>query len=169
MRYDGPGNADGPPTLDLCIVGIAAAGLNILLAPVVLSQQGPQLGTFSKGLASLSFLSILAVSIIITFVQFKAVDLINTYGNDIGVYAYGEDKYIVFTWVAVIVMLLGAAAELFGERIASWNIPRVWSGIYQGCRRRVLFSSVLIWDWSRCEGSAMRPKKNVRAVHLVDK
>lgn len=78
-------------------MAIAAAGLNILFAPVVLSQQGSELSIFNKGLASLSFLSILATSIVITFVQFKAVGLINTYGNDIGVYIYGGHKYTIIT------------------------------------------------------------------------
>jgi len=47
--------------------------------------------------------------------RFKAVDLINTYGNGIGVYAYGGGRYMVLTWIAVLVMLLAVAAELFGN------------------------------------------------------
>jgi hypothetical protein len=77
-------------------------------------------------------LALLSASIIITFVQVKATDVINTYRNDIGVYTYTGGKYMVFTWVAVVFMLLGAAAEIFGEKIASWNIPRVWSVAYEG-------------------------------------
>lgn len=80
---------------------------------------------------SLAFLSLLAASVVITFVQLKVVDLVNTHGNSIGVYAYGGNRYMVFTWVAVVFMLLGASAELFGDIIASWNIPRVWSGVYE--------------------------------------
>jgi hypothetical protein len=41
-----------------------------------------------------------------TIVQVKVVDLINTNGNNIGVYAYRGDKYLALTWVAVVVMFL---------------------------------------------------------------
>jgi hypothetical protein len=116
----------------LYIVGIATAGFNIATAPLILLQQSSHLGPLCKGSAAISFLSLLAASIIITFVQFKAVDLINKYGNDIGLYAQAGGKYMVFTWVAVIFMLLGASAEIFGEKVASWNIPRVWSRVYEG-------------------------------------
>ena len=114
----------------LYIVGIATAGLNILTAPVILFQESSQLGRFCKGSATISFSSFLAASIIITFVQFKAIDLVNTYGNDIGVYARGGGKFMVFTWVAVMFMLVGASAELFGEKIASWNRRRGWPATY---------------------------------------
>lgn len=105
----------------LYIVGIATAGLNILTAPVTLLRQSSHLSYFCKVSTLLSFLSLLTASIIITFVQLESVDLINAYGNDIGVYAYGGGKYMVFTWVAVMFMLLGAAAELLGDKISSWN------------------------------------------------
>ena len=111
----------------LYIAGIATAGLNIITPPIILLHQSSWLGQFSKGLASLSFLSLLAASIITTFVQFKAIDLINKYGNDIGVYASGGGKYMAFTWVAVLVMFIAAVADMFGEKLASWDIPRVWS------------------------------------------
>jgi hypothetical protein len=115
----------------LYAVGISTAGLNICSAILVRFNKTLRFTRICKGLASLSFLSLLAASIVITFVQLKAVDLINTYGNDIGLYAYGGNKYMIFTWVAVMFMLLGASAELLGERIAGWNTKREWSGVYQ--------------------------------------
>ena len=111
----------------LYIVGISATGLNIVTPPIVLLRERSRLGQFSKGLASLSFLSLLAASIIITFVQFKAVDLINKYGNDIGVYASGGGEFMAFTWVAVLFMFIVVVADTCGERMATWDIPRVWS------------------------------------------
>jgi hypothetical protein len=116
----------------LYVVGITTTGLNIVTAALALFHIRSQHSLFGKGLASLSFLSLLAASIIITLVQVKAVDLINTYGNSIGVYAYGGGRYMVLTWIAVLVMLLAVAAELFGQIIASWNIRRVWAGVYEG-------------------------------------
>lgn len=62
------------------------------------------------GLASISFLALLIASIIITVVQIKAVDLINKYGNDIGVYAYKGGKYLALTWAAVALMFLAKMA-----------------------------------------------------------
>lgn len=116
----------------LYVVGITTAGLNIATATLAICRKRSQHRLFRKWLASLSFLSLLAASFIITFVQVKAVDLINTYGNSIGVYAYGGGRYIVLTWIAALVMLLAVAAEVFGEVIASWNIPRAWAGVYKG-------------------------------------
>jgi hypothetical protein len=105
----------------LYILGIATAGLNIVTIALVFLRLRLEHSLFDKGLASLSFLSLLAASFIITYVQFKAVDLINTYGNDIGVYAYGGDTYMVLTWIAVLVMLMAATAEMFGESITRWG------------------------------------------------
>jgi hypothetical protein len=116
----------------LYIVGIATAGLNIFTAPLTFFQQRAQLRLCGKGLACLSFVSLLAASIIITFVQFKAVDLINKNGNSIGVYADGGERYMVFTWVAVLIMFLGATTEMFGQRIAGSNMLEGWNRIYEG-------------------------------------
>lgn len=113
----------------LYIIGIAMAGLMIVAASSMLLQQNSHLRRLCKWSVALSFLALFSASIIITFVQVKATDVINTYGNDIGVYAYTGGKYMVFTWVSVVFMLFGAAAEIFGEKVASWNIPRAWSGV----------------------------------------
>ena len=112
-------------------MGIVTASLNICTALVIRFKENLRVARVCKGLASLSFLSLLTALIVITFVQFKAVDLVNTYGNGIGVYAYRGDRYMVSTWVAVTFMLLGASAGLFGEIIGSWNLPRVWSSVCQ--------------------------------------
>jgi SUR7/PalI family len=106
----------------LYIVGISTAGLNICTAPLTFFQQRAQLRLCGKGLACISFVSLLAASIIITFVQLKAVDLINKDGNSIGVYADGGERYMVFTWLAVLIMFLGAAAEMLRDRIVGWNM-----------------------------------------------
>ena len=112
----------------LYLVGIAAAGLNILTVAAALFLHSSRLGPFGNlGLASLSFLSLLIASIIITIVQVKAVDLINTNGNNIGVYVYRGDKYLALTWVAVVVMFLAVVEiiPLLRERIGRWNILKV--------------------------------------------
>jgi hypothetical protein len=82
-------------------MGTAATGLTIFTMLIAIFLHASRLISFGKwGLASLSLLSLLIASLIITIVQLKAVDLINKYGNDIGVYTYKEGKYLVLTWVA---------------------------------------------------------------------
>jgi hypothetical protein len=98
-------------TFVLYAIGIAAAGCAILASLVAFFLHGSRLISFGNwGLASISFLALLIASIIITVIQSKATKLINKYGNDIGVYAYKGEKYLVLTWVAVAVMFLAMLA-----------------------------------------------------------
>jgi hypothetical protein len=102
-------NAALDATFILYAIGIAAAGLAILASLVALLLHGSRLVSFGNwGLATLSFLALLIASIIITVLQAKATNLINKYGNDIGVYAYKGGKYLTITWVSVAVMALAA-------------------------------------------------------------
>lgn len=94
-------------TFVLYAIGIAAAGLCILTSLVAVFLHGSRLVSFGNwGLASLSFLTLLIASIIVTVVQSKAVHIINKYGNEIGVYAYRGNKYLILTWVSVACMFL---------------------------------------------------------------
>jgi hypothetical protein len=95
----------------LYAMGTAAAGVSIFTALIALFLHGSRLVSFGNwGLASLSFFALLIASLIITIVQIKAVDLINKYGNSIGVYAYKGNKFLILTWVAVAIMLLAVTA-----------------------------------------------------------
>lgn len=92
-------------------IGIAAAGVSIITAFIALFLHGSHFVSFGNwSLTCLSFFALLAASLIITIVQVKAVDLINKYGNSIGVYASKGNKFLVLTWVAVGIMLLTVAA-----------------------------------------------------------
>jgi hypothetical protein len=95
----------------LYAMGTAAAGVSIFTALIALFLHGSRLVSFGNwGLASLSFFALLIASLITTIVQIKAVDLINKYGNSIGVYAYKGNKFLILTWVAVAIMLLAVTA-----------------------------------------------------------
>lgn len=95
----------------LYAMGTAAAGISIFTSLVSLFLHGSHFVLFTNwGLASLSFFTLLIATLIITIVQIKAVDLLNKYGNKIGVYAYKGNKFLVLTWVAVGIMLLAVAA-----------------------------------------------------------
>jgi len=98
-------------TFVLYAIGIAAAGCAIIASLVAFFLHGSRLISFGNwGLASISFVTLLIASIIITIIQSKATHLINKYGNEIGVYAYKGEKYLVLTWVAVACMFLASMA-----------------------------------------------------------
>jgi len=98
-------------TFVLYAIGIAAAGCAILASLVAFFLHGSRLISFGNwGLASISFIALLIASIIITVVQIKAANLINKHGNEIGVYAYKGQKYLILTWVAMAVMFLASMA-----------------------------------------------------------
>jgi SUR7/PalI family len=98
-------------TFVLYAIGIAAAGCAILASLVAFFLHGSRLISFGNwGLASVAFFALLIASIIITVIQSKATKLINKYGNEIGVYAYKGEKYLILTWVAVAVMFLASMA-----------------------------------------------------------
>lgn len=87
-------------------MGAAAAGLASFTAFIALFFHGPRIVSFCNwGVTSFSFFTLLIASLIVTIVQIKAVDLVNKYGNDIGLYAYRGTKYLILTWVADGVML----------------------------------------------------------------
>jgi len=98
-------------TFVLYCIGIAAAGLAILtsLIAIFLLTSSGLFHFLNWSLASMAFLAMLIASIIITVLQNKATDIINKYGNDIGVYAVRGKKFLVLTWVATGVMFLAAA------------------------------------------------------------
>lgn len=88
-------------------IGIAASGLAIIASLAAFFLHGSRLVSFGNwGLASLAFVALLIASIIVTIIQKEATNLINKYGNEIGVYAYRGVKYLMITWVAVAVMFL---------------------------------------------------------------
>ncbi|PBP24074.1 SUR7 protein [Diplocarpon rosae] len=91
-------------------IGIASAGLAILTSALAIFFHGSRLVSVGNfGLALLSFLALAVDSALVTFVQDKAVHIINKYGNAIGVYADKGGKYLALTWTAVVVMFLAAA------------------------------------------------------------
>lgn len=98
-------------TFVLYAIAIAAAGVSILACVVAFFLNGSRLISFGNwGLAFISFLAFLIVSIIVTVIENKAVHTINKYGNDIGVYASKGVKYLTLTWVAMAVMALASLA-----------------------------------------------------------
>lgn len=71
--------------------------------------------------------------------QIKAVNLINKYGNEIGVFAYKGGKYLTLTWVAVAAMFLAACAWVVEFFIGKRNRGREYTekgGRRSGWRHR---------------------------------
>ena len=57
-------------------------------------------------MALLAFIAIGLASALVTAVMVKATDLINQYGNDIGVEASKGNKFLALTWAATGVMFV---------------------------------------------------------------
>lgn len=101
----------------LYAVGATATGLVILSTLITLVSRTSRFSSCDNwGLLSLSFLSLLIASAVTTIVQKNAVAVINKYGNEVGVYAYKGDKYLLLTWAAVVVMFLAGAMEIIAGR-----------------------------------------------------
>lgn len=90
----------------LYCIGIGAAGLSILTSLLAIFLDGRIFSLANGALAALSFFCLLITSIIITIVQNKATGIINEHGNDIGLYAYKGQKFLILTWVSVAAMFV---------------------------------------------------------------
>lgn len=54
----------------------------------------------------MAFLALLIASAISTGIINKVVSIVNTHGNDIGIFAYKGSHFIAMTWAADILVLL---------------------------------------------------------------
>jgi hypothetical protein len=99
-------------TFVLYAIGIASAGLCILLSLLCIFLSLPLLALLDLFLAALSFLTLLLSSIIITVVGKKAAHLINKFGNEAGLHADRGGKYLALTWSSGAVM--GVASIVLG-------------------------------------------------------
>jgi len=115
-------------TFILYAIGIAAAGCAVLASLIAFFLHGSRLISFGNWrLAVISFITLLIASIIITIVQNKATHVINKYGNEIGLYAYKGEKYLIMTWVAVGCMLLASMAWVMEFCVGRRNNKREYT------------------------------------------
>ncbi|TGO21026.1 hypothetical protein BPAE_0247g00040 [Botrytis paeoniae] len=91
-------------------IGVAAAGLAILTSLAAIFITGRLFSFLNWGLASLALLALTIASVIVTVLQNKAAEIINKFGNDIGVYAYKGHKYLILTWAATAVIAVATIA-----------------------------------------------------------
>ncbi|KAK4560800.1 hypothetical protein LTR86_005380 [Recurvomyces mirabilis] len=95
-------------TFVLYCVAIALIGLATLLALISIFFEG-RLSAFLNVLVDLlAFLAIGIASAIATAVAVKAADVINHYGNAVGVSASKGGKFLTLTWVATAVMFVAS-------------------------------------------------------------
>ncbi|KAK0946550.1 hypothetical protein LTR29_002018 [Friedmanniomyces endolithicus] len=100
-------------TFVLYCVAIALVGVAMLLALAGLVVEGRLVAFVNVLVVWLAFLVIGLASAIATAVAVKAVDVINTYGNQIGAQASTGSKFLVLTWVATAVMLVASIVWCF--------------------------------------------------------
>ncbi|KAK6598180.1 SUR7 family protein pun1-like protein 1 [Botrytis cinerea] len=91
-------------------IGVAGAGLAILTSLAAIFITGRIFSFLNWGLASIALLALAIASIIVTVLQNKAAHIINKFGNDIGVYAYKGQKYLILTWAATAVIAVATIA-----------------------------------------------------------
>ena len=94
----------------LYCIGAAAAGLCIIFSLVSFFATGRLSSCLNFLLAIVAFLALAISSAIVTAIIVKATNLINQYGNDIGLYAYKGRKFLAMTWAATAAMLLAMVA-----------------------------------------------------------
>ncbi|KAK5681032.1 hypothetical protein LTS10_006792 [Elasticomyces elasticus] len=100
-------------TFVLYCIAIALIGFAMLLALISIFMEG-RLSAFINVLVDwLAFLAIGLASAIATAVAVKASDVINKYGDKIGVHANKGTKFLTLTWVATAVMLVASMVWCF--------------------------------------------------------
>ncbi|KAK3072478.1 hypothetical protein LTR53_006730 [Teratosphaeriaceae sp. CCFEE 6253] len=100
-------------TFVLYCVAIALIGIAMLLALASIFMQGRLSALVNVLVDWLAFLAIALASAIATAVAVKAADVINKYGDKIGVHADKGSKFLVLTWVATAVMLAASIVWCF--------------------------------------------------------
>lgn len=99
-------------TFVIYCIGIATAGLAMITSLIAVFVTGRLFSLFNLSLDVLAFLALGIASAIATGIMMKATDLINKYGNGVGLYAYKGTKYLAITWAATGAMLLASLAWL---------------------------------------------------------
>ncbi|OBT45596.1 hypothetical protein VE00_03562 [Pseudogymnoascus sp. WSF 3629] len=94
----------------LYCIGAAAAGLCIILALLSFFSTGRLTSCLNFLLAIVAFLALAISSAIVTAIIVKATQVVNQYGNDVGLYAYKGRKFLAMTWAATAAMLLATVA-----------------------------------------------------------
>ena len=105
----------------------------IAIASIFLALVFAIVGVFSDGRLSaltnlltdgLAFFAILLASAIVTVIAVKSTNLINKYGEDIGVHANKGNKFLALTWSTMGVVFLSWCIWCY-EFVASWKRDRV--------------------------------------------
>lgn len=100
-------------TFVLYCIGIGFISIALVCAVLGIFLEG-RLSAFINVLVDwLAFIAIGLASAIATAVMVKSTDVINHYGNDIGINAYKGSKFLVLTWVATGLMLVASVVWCF--------------------------------------------------------
>lgn len=111
----------------LYCIAIALIFLSLIAAFPAIFSNGRLMPCLNLMVTILAFLAIGLASALVTAVIVKGSDVVNHYGNDIGVYAYKGSKFLALTWVAtspMFVTLVAWTVELcFGHRRRQAYVP----------------------------------------------
>lgn len=90
----------------LYCIAIALIALSLVVALVSIFASGRLSACLNFLLCGCAFLAIGLASAIITAVIVKGSEIINKYGNDIGIEAHRGNKFLAITWAATALMLI---------------------------------------------------------------
>jgi hypothetical protein len=90
----------------LYIIAICLIFVALLAALFAVITSGRLSACLNFMLATLAFVAIGLASALVTAVMVKATNLINKYGNDVGVEAHRGGKFLALTWAATALMLI---------------------------------------------------------------
>ncbi|KAI8940440.1 hypothetical protein NX059_004127 [Plenodomus lindquistii] len=90
----------------LYVIAICLIFLALLAALFAVLTSGRLSACLNFMLATLAFLAMAIASSLVTAVMVKATEVINKYGNDVGVVAYRGNKFLALTWAATGLMLV---------------------------------------------------------------
>jgi len=90
----------------LYVLAIIFIFIALVTSVVAILSSGRLSACINVVVAVLAFLAIGLASALVTAVMVKAAEIINQYGNDIGVEAYWGGKFLALTWAATGLMLV---------------------------------------------------------------
>ena len=93
-------------TFVLYCISIALIFLCLITAVIAILTSGRLSACLNLMLVTLAFLSIGIASGLVTAVAVKGADVINQYGNDIGIEAHRGGKFLAITWAATALMFI---------------------------------------------------------------
>jgi len=111
----------------LYCIAIALIGIALIAALPAIFASGRLAACLNLMIAILAFIAIGLASALTTAVIVKGADVVNQYGDDVGVQAHKGGKFLAITWAAtglmLVVLVLWSVEICFGHRRRKTYVP----------------------------------------------